>query len=521
MSSKQPAVLRILMTWQALAACAIFFSPFIISPLFAEEPPASSDHAKEHPYAKEEAVSTTHSIKIGGTDTPYTATIGTQLLCDDKCIAKASISYIAYTKDGVSDLRNRPITFCFNGGPGSSSVWLHLGCLGPRRIGIDKEGKMAVQPYRLLDNPYSMLDQTDLVFIDPVSTGYSRAVEDPKQYHGVEGDIKSVAEFIRLYLTRNGRWESPKFLAGESYGTTRAAGLALELHDTHYIYLDGIIMVSTELNYQTVVFGSGNDLPYTLFLPTYATTALYYKKLAPELQQDPVKTRKEVEQFALGEYTQALMLGNKIGKEQRKAVIEKLSRYTGLTEEYLDRADLRVEMFRFAKELLRGEKRVVGRFDARVTGVDMDPCGVYLLFDPSFENVLGVFTATFNSYVRQELNWKQDAEYKILTPIHPWDFGKATNQYLNVSDQLVEVMSKNPNLKVFVASGYNDLATPYFSTDYTFTHLGLDPSLEGNIVMKTYAGGHMMYLYEPTLLEMRKDMVQFYRDRLGREQNPN
>lgn len=468
---------------------------------------------------EEETVITTHAVTINGVDVPYHATVGTQFLKDDSDTAKASIFYIAYTKDNVDSKRDRPITFCFNGGPGSSAVWLHLGVLGPKRVDIDKEGKVAVQPYHLLDNPYSLLDVTDLVFIDPVSTGYSRAApgEDAKQFHGVEKDIESVAEFIRLYITRNERWESPKFLAGESYGTTRASGLAQVLHDNHHIYLDGIMLISSVLNFQTIKFVSGNDLPYILFLPTYTATALYHHKLSPELQQDELKTLAEVEAFAEGEYTAALMKGDRIDPKERDVILDKLVMYTGLSRDYIDRADLRLHIFRFAKEVLRDERRTVGRFDSRLKGIDSDLCADAFQFDPSYENVVGLFTATFNQYVRADLGWKKDQEYKIIGDVQPWDYSIANNQFLDVGENLRDVMSKNTSLDVFVASGFNDLATPYFATEYTFSHLGLDPSIQSNITLQTYEGGHMMYLYYPSLVKLKGDLTHFIQQRLERK----
>lgn len=479
---------------------------------------ADADKKDAKPAREEETVVTAHTVTINGVDVPYHATVGTQFLKDDADNTKASIFYIAYTRDNVESKRDRPITFCFNGGPGSSSVWLHLGVLGPKRVDIDKEGKAARQPYHLLDNPYSLLDVTDLVFIDPVSTGYSRAVpgEDAKQFHGVEKDIQSVAEFIRLYITRNERWESPKFLAGESYGTTRASGLSQVLHDNHHIYMDGLMLISSVLNFQTIKFASGNDLPYILFLPTYSATALYHHKLSPELQQDERKTLAEVEAFAEGEYASALMKGDRLDPKEREAILDKLVKYTGISREYIDRSDLRLHIFRFAKELLRDEHRTVGRFDSRLKGIDSDLCADAFQFDPSYENIVGLFAATFNEYVRSDLGWKKDEEYKILADVQPWDYSVAANQFLDVGENLRDVMSKNTLLEVFVASGFTDLATPYFATEYTFSHLGIDPSLQTNLTLETYEGGHMMYLYYPSLVKMKGDLTHFIQQRLDK-----
>jgi len=465
---------------------------------------------------QEESIISSHSVQIGNSNIAYQAKVGTQLLNDEQGNPKASIFYVAYTKENSGERKNRPITFCFNGGPGSASVWLHLGVLGPKRVAMDEQGKVAAQPYHLIDNAYSILDLSDLVFIDPVSTGFSRAIpgEEAKNFHGVEKDIKSVAEFIRLYITRNERWESPKFLAGESYGTTRASGLALELHNKHHLYLDGLVLISSVLNFQTIRFAAGNDLPYILYLPTYCATAMYHNKLDDELQADKKKTLAEVEKFSLGEYAEALMYGTHLSNDKREAVLDKLERYTGISKDYLDRSDLRLHIFRFAKELLRNERRTVGRFDSRLKGIDSDLCADTFEFDPSFENIVGAFTATFNNYIRSDLNWKHDAEYKIIADVQPWDYGIANNQYLDVGDSLREVMSKNTSLDVFVASGNYDLATPYFATEYTFSHLGLDPSLRDHVTLKTYEGGHMMYLYFPSLVKLKTDLSSFMDERL-------
>jgi carboxypeptidase C (cathepsin A) len=458
---------------------------------------------------KEETVVTSHSIKINGLNLSYKATAGNLLLRDEQGKPKAKIFYIAYTKDG-EDLKTRPITFCFNGGPGSSSVWLHLGILGPKRIATD-HGHIQ-QPYHLVDNEYSLLDITDLVFIDPVSTGYSRAVpgEDPKQFHGVDEDIKAVAEFILTYTTRNEQRLSPRFLAGESYGTTRAAGLADYLHDKHRMDLTGIILISSVLNFQTISFSQpGNELPYILYLPSYTAAAWYHKRLSPDLQNDFSKALSESKDFAINEYTQALMLGELLSGEKRQKIIEKLARYTGISPDYIEKTNLRINLFRFVKELLRDEKRTIGRFDSRFKGIDSDACGETFEFDPSLESIIGAFTATFNEYVRVNLNWKSDEEYKILVSVWPWNYGAATNQFLNVSEKLREVMSKNERLKVYVASGFYDLATPFFSTEYTFTHLGLDPLLRNHVVMKNYEGGHMIYLELSSLVKMKEDLSHF------------
>lgn len=484
--------------------------------IHAEEAPAKKVDKEE---VKEDSSVTTNTIKINGVDLSYKATAGNYAIRNKEGAAKATIFYIAYTKEGVEDKKERPITFCFNGGPGSSSVWLHLGILGPKRVFLSDKG-FGMQPFHLVDNEFSILDVTDLVFIDPVSTGFSRATagEDAKQFHGVEEDVNSVAEFIRLYTTRNERWESPKFVAGESYGTTRAAALAGNLHDKHHMILDGILLISTVLNFQTMSLSQpGNDLPYILYLPSFTATAWYHKKLPPKLLENFDKTMELAQNFALNEYSHALMLGDRLEKEHKQKIVQQVADLTGLSPAYVEGSNLRVNMYRYVKELLRDRNRTTGRFDSRFEGIDSDSCGETFEYDPSFEAIVGAFTATFNEYVRAELGWKCDHEYAILANVSPWNYGSAaSNQYLNVAETLRDVMTRNPDLGVFVGSGYYDLATPYFATDYTFTHLGLDPSLRSHVTMKIYKGGHMMYINKETLEEMKGDLHEFYLNNTNR-----
>jgi carboxypeptidase C (cathepsin A) len=487
-------------------------------------------NAENHqPIPKDQIVETKHTITIGGQEIKYTVTAGTIVLKEeaekkgDKAgesegeKPKASIFFIAYTRDGVPTKARRPLTFSFNGGPGSSSVWLHLGVLGPRRTQMKDDGDLPQPPYRLIDNEYSLLDVTDLVFIDPVTTGYSRPVvgEKAKEFHGFKKDIESVGDFIRLYATRYRRWTSPKFLIGESYGTTRAAGLSGYLQERHGLYLNGIMLVSVILNFQTARFGPGNDLPPILFLPTYTATAWYHKRLAPELQNDLRATLKEVEAFTQGEYATALLKGASLSAEERASLVQKLARYTGLSADYIERANLRIDIHRFTKELLRHERRTIGRLDSRFKGIDRDAAGEQYEYDPSMMNILGPYAATFNDYVRSELNFESDLPYEILTPrVQPWSYAEHENQYVNVAETLRKAMTINPYLKVFVANGYYDFATPYFATQYTFNHLGLDASLQGNVTMAHYEAGHMMYIHLPALAQLKTDLANFVQSAL-------
>jgi carboxypeptidase C (cathepsin A) len=465
-----------------------------------------------------------HSVIIAGQEVHYTVTCGTMVLKEEAEKKgdkegesegekpRASIFFVAYVRDDIEDRRKRPLTFSFNGGPGSSSVWLHLGLLGPRRVLLDDEGFADPPPYTLVNNDYSLLDKTDLVFIDPVSTGFSRVVpgEKSKQFHGFKKDIESVGDFIRLYTTRYQRWTSPKFLIGESYGTTRAAGLSGYLQERHGMYLNGIMLISSILNFQTTDFHTGNDLPYILFLPSYAATAWYHHRLSDDLQKDLQATLAETEAFAMGDYANALMQGDDLKDEDRLLVSRRLARYTGLSEDYIDRSNLRIEIFRFTKQLLRHTKRTVGRLDSRFKGIDRDSVGERFEFDPSMNNITGPYTATLNDYVRGELNFVSDLPYEILTErVYPWSYAEFQNEYVNVAETLRKAMTSNPFLKIYVANGYYDLATPYLATRYTFKHLSLDKSLHGNLRMGYFEAGHMMYIHLPSLMRLRADLIDF------------
>ena len=473
---------------------------------------------------RDQVVQTRHSVVIGAVEIAYTVTAGTLVLGEETekkgeqagesegVTPRAAVFFVAYTRDDAADRAARPVTFSFNGGPGSSSVWLHLGVLGPRRAAMNDDGGLPPPPYRLVDNAYSLLDVTDLVFIDPVTTGYSRALagQKAKDFHDFKKDIESVGDFIRLYTTRYHRWRSPKFLIGESYGTTRAAGLSGYLQDRHALYLNGIMLVSSILNFQTARFAPGNDLPPLLFLPTYTATAWFHKCLEPELQSDLRATLAAVEAFAAGDYAAALFKGDALPAKERAVVVTQLARFTGLSRDYIEQTNLRIEIHRFTKELLRDQRRTVGRLDSRLLGVDRDSAGERAEFDPSLANITGPYAGTFNDYVRTELNFESDLPYEILTPrVQPWSYVEHQNQYVNVAETLRHAMSTNPWLKVFVGSGFYDLATPYFATRYTFDHLELDERLRPNISMAYYEAGHMMYVHLPSLVQLKTDLAAF------------
>ncbi len=486
-----------------------------------EQPPAPAQAAHETPATKtpeppqHDQISTTqHTITINGQPVAYTARAGTMILRDEEGNPRASFFFTSYTKDGA-DSNRRPVTYTFNGGPGSSSVWLHMGAFGPRRVAYrDDEGHAAMPPYHLVDNDNSLLDVTDLVFVDPVTTGFSRAIpfKDAGKFHGVDSDIESVGQFIRLWTTRYGRWTSPKFLAGESYGTTRAAGLSGWLQGEGF-YLNGIVLISSILNFGTTAFDSANDQAYALFLPTYSAIAWYHKRLPADLQARPVAdVAREAEQFALNEYTHALMQGDQISDAERRATIQKLAHYSGLSPEYLDRANLRIRIDRFDKELMRSERRSVGRLDGRFIGIDKDAAGESPDFDPSYAAIFGEYTAVFNDYIRRELKYESDSAYEILTgKVRPWSYDRASNRYVDVAETLRGAMAQNPYLKVLVANGYYDLATPFAATRYTFARMQIDPEIRKNVSMTFYEGGHMMYIDRKAHAKLKEDVSNFIR----------
>jgi carboxypeptidase C (cathepsin A) len=457
---------------------------------------------------------TRHSISIDNKVIPYKASTGYLLMKDDEGNHHSSIFFMAYTKEGKRDPKLRPVTFVFNGGPGSASLWLHMGALGPKKVKMSPEGLQLPQPFEYVDNPESWLDFTDLVFIDPVSTGYSRPAKgvDKRRFHGVKEDVRSVGDFIRLYVTKYNRWLSPKFICGESYGTTRAAGLSGYLQDKHGMFLKGLVLVSSIMNFQTARFQPGNDLPYALFLPTYTAGAFHHKKLPAKYLKDLTVTLKEVEEWAMSDYWLALAKGNSLSDSERIKIIDKLAMYTGLSKAYIDQQNLRIEIHGFTNELLRNEKQRVGRLDNRFKAYLMDTSGGQRLQDdPSYIAIYGPYTAAINAYTRNELNYKIQLPYRPISEyVRPWNWGEK-NAYVNVSETLRYAMGNNRFLKVLIANGYNDLATPYFATQYTVNHMDLPSNLRKNIIMKFYEAGHMMYIRDKSRTKLRKDVYEFYR----------
>ena len=463
-------------------------------------------------------VLTRHRVRVGGKDIAYTATAGEMPVLNDAGEPEAQIFYVAYSAENPDAAKPRPLLFIFNGGPGAASIWLHLGAIGPRRVQMLPDGNMPAPPFLLVDNAYSWLDQADLVFVDPVGTGYSRAAKPDlaKNFSTVRGDIDSLARFIRLYLTRSERWSSPLFLVGESYGTFRCAGLSEHLVE-HGVALNGIILISSILNLQTTSFDNGNDLPYQLFLPSYTATAWYHKKLAPDLQSDLDRTLSAAEEWAATGYQEALNKGDRLSPPERLAVIEKLARFTGLSATFVENRNLRIDSRGFTKELLRDRGQLVGFMDSRFSAPNLEP-NANSGFDPTVTTIRPPFTATFNNYVREELGFQSDLEYFTLGGgIGHWDW-ETKNGYADTSDNLRNTLAKNRYMKLFIASGCFDLATPHFATEYTVAHLGLTPALRKNVTMRRYRSGHMMYLESDALVQLKQDVQQFISQTLQERQ---
>ncbi|CCH28076.1 peptidase S10 [Actinosynnema sp. NPDC047251] len=464
----------------------------------------------------DDLVTTQHSITVKRRKLNYTTTTGRvvlrrEVLTDGKFdghLAKAEVFLTSYTLDGA-DAGKRPVTFAFNGGPGSSSVWLHLGLLGPRRVVSGDVGELVPPPYDLVDNPETLLAHSDLVFIDPVSTGFSRAVkgEKPGEFHGFQGDVESVGEVIRLWTSRNGRWMSPKFLAGESYGTTRAAALAEHLQVRYGMYLNGLMLISSVLDFATLDFSEGNDLPYSLFLPTYAAIAHYHGLHGDRSLEDVLA---EAEDFASRDYPWALARGHRLSEEERASAVARYAELTGLSEDYVDRVNLRVEHVRFFTELLRSRRRVVGRLDSRFTGADVDYGREMFSEDPSYSAIMGPYTAALNHYLRSDLGYENDLPYEILSrSVHPWSYKEFEGTHVTVANKLSSAMRANPDLKVHVAYGHYDGATPYYAAEHVLAHLNIPAELHDNIESAYYPAGHMMYVHEPSRVQQSKDLADF------------
>jgi len=483
----------------------------------------NSDYTLPELSPEQELVTTRHQLSVGNRNIEYTANTGYISLHDEAGQHRANIFITAYFREDIDGPEGRPITFVFNGGPGAASIWLHMGGLGPKRVRMADPGPDSrfdptdpqLPPFELVSNEYSWLDFTDLVFIDPVGTGYSRAAPgvDPTEFWGYTEDIEYLGELIRQLVTRFERWGSPKFLAGESYGTTRVSGLSNHLQERHGMHLNGIVLVSAVLNFQTISYSVGNDIGYPLILPTYTATAWYHNKLSPDLQEDLEQTLAIAEEFALGDYARALLLGDKMSEKEKRRVINRFAELTGISPEFVEAANLRLTTAAFTKELLRSERRTVGRLDSRFIGIDREAAGNRGEYDPSYSGaIMGPFTAVFNDYIRRELKYENGLSYEVRGRVQPWPMSPTSGWggYRNVAEELRQALSINPYLQVFVGAGYYDLATPYFGMEYTVATMQLDESQRDRIVFEYYPSGHMYYIHGPSLVKTRDDMKDFY-----------
>jgi carboxypeptidase C (cathepsin A) len=479
-----------------------FLAPLVLLISLGAQTPAKPD-------VDEAPVVTHHSVQADGKALNYTATVGQMPIKNAAGDTEANIFYVAYTLDDTRALGKRPLAFCFNGGPGSASIWVHMGAMGPRSPKLLPNGNMPPPPYQMKDNPNTWLDQTDLVFIDPVGTGYSRAKtkEIARRMNSVQGDLQSVGEFIRMYLVRNNRELSPLFIAGESYGTFRAAGLAGYLIDRG-IAFNGVCLISATLNLETI-WSRSDDLVYALELPTYAADAWYHKKVAPDLQRKDLKSfLAEVEKFTTGEYSTALNKGDDLPAAERKAVIDKMVRYLGVESRYVDESNLRFDVGHFTRELLRDKHQTIGRLDGRLTGPSSLNTGETAEFDPSNTLIAPPFTAVFTNYVRGELGYKTDLNYFVSGGIQPWDW-QVQNGFGDTTSLLRNAFVKNPYMKVMVAASYFDLATPYFAIEYTFNHMGLHPEMHKNVTWDFYEAGHMLYIDSDSGAKLKHDISEW------------
>jgi len=489
-------------------------------------PPAAADTGARREAApsavpREESSVTEHTIRIGDRTIPYRATAATVLLKDEKGEPIGSLYYTAYTRTDAGDASRRPLAFIYNGGPGSASMWLHMGAFGPRRIVTADAAPTPPPPYQLVDNVNSLIDVTDMVFIDPIGTGFSRPVGKGtgKDFWGLDQDAASLAQFVRIYVSRNGRWNSPKYLIGESYGTTRSAVLVNRLQSAEGMDFNGVVLISSVLDFETLAFAPGHDLSYELYLPSYAASAAYHHRI-PQPRDLPAFL-DSVRQFAMGPYAAALDKGSALGADERAAVVRRLAAYTGLGEDYWNRADLRVALRQWMAEINRAQGENTGRLDARFTGPMMDLLTENAEGDPQSDAITGAYTAAINSYLRDELRFGGDERYAGSGNVQ-WDWtrqpgpgrggrggggGRMGSPY--VGTDLAQALVSNPNLRVEVENGYYDMATPFFATEYTMDHLGLPAELRSHITLRYYEAGHMMYLHEPDLAALKASIARF------------
>jgi carboxypeptidase C (cathepsin A) len=486
-------------------------------PATAEQPAAARDTSRQMAGGapREESSVTEHTIRMGGQAISYKATSATMILKNDSGAPIGSIYYTAYTRNDTRDMSQRPLSFIYNGGPGSASMWLHMGAFGPRRIVTTEAAPTPPAPYQLVDNESTLLDITDMVFIDPVGTGFSKPVGkgSGKDFWGLDEDARSLTQFVYQYVSRNSRWNSPKYLIGESYGTTRSAVLVNRLQGREGMGFNGVVLISSVLDFETLVFAPGHDISYVLYLPSYAATAAYHHAI-------PTPTNlaaflDTVRQWATGPYEAALDKGSALPASERAAVLRQLSAYTGLSQDYLDKANLRVNLAQFNQELNRSKGMVAGRLDSRFLGPEMNLLSERSEYDPQSEAITSAYTTAINTYLRDELKFPADDQrYVTGGAVQPWNWaregqGRGWRSATYVGGDLAEALVSNPNLRVEVENGYYDMATPFFATEYTMDHLGVNAELRSHIGLKYYEAGHMMYLHLADLARLKANIAAF------------
>jgi carboxypeptidase C (cathepsin A) len=489
----------------------------------APQPPApgGADTAAASPRvetagpAEEKISRTSHVVRFDGREIKYTATTGTLPIRLDSGQVVARMFFVAYTKDG-EDVKTRPVSFLYNGGPGAATIWLHMGSFAPLHVQLADDGFPPAPPYRLVPNESSLIDVSDLVFIDAIDTGYSRVMPgvDNRQFHGQSGDLRAFGEFITEYLKAYSRWPSPKFLIGESYGTIRSAGLSEELQSRHGIELNGVVLISSLLTYQTLSPAPDNDVAYAANIETFSADAWYHKKLPADLQSQTLKqVVDQARTFAWSDYLLALTKGNTLTDTERGAMAQKLARLTGLSPQFVIASNLRVTADRYRKELLRDRRLTIGRLDGRLTSIDADAAGERQEFDIANTSLQGPYTAMFLDYVRNELKWESDLHYPSSGNVRPWTYNE--NRYMDMTEPLRSAMTHNTSLKVFVACGYYEMATIMGGSEFNFTHLAYDKQVTDRVAFGYYEAGHMIYTRPSAHKALKNDIAKFIESNRG------
>jgi carboxypeptidase C (cathepsin A) len=508
----------------ALVAVALLGLCGASRPAAAKPPGSGAASSGNSPPPQAVQSVTQGSVTVEGSRIDYVATAGTIILKNDRGKPTGSMFYVAYVKSGVKDAGQRPVTFFYNGGPGSSSMWLHMGAFGPLRVVTSDHTHTPAAPYRMVSNEYSLLDVTDEVFIDEMSTGYSRIIGKdeggaggPKDFYGIDADVASFAQFITRYLSKNDRWNSPKYIYGESYGTLRSAALVDYLGERDSTDINGVILQSTVLSHLTNRFWANNDVPYEVFLPSYAASAWYHHRL-PNQPAELQPFLRQVEQFALNDYAEALNAGNSLSSDQFNAVAAKLHEYTGLSTAYIEKANLRITDQEFFNQLLADQNETVGRLDSRFAGPSIDPLSEGALYDPQSAAITSAYAAAFNTYAHKTLKFGGDRDYRVEGRVNPWSLvhmdpvtRRPQDGFASVAVDLAQAMKRNPDLQILAQNGYYDLATPYFGTVYIMNHLAIPPELRSHIQMEFYDSGHMIYVHAPALKKLHDTTAAFIR----------